>query len=107
MSSLVLMNRITDDAAGGARNPKVSPMWQLILLGTLCPPLLALGGCVAMARPALQQISAGYTGCLPADNQISNVDDALIGATWNATCKGKVYLCSSAQNADHCAPVAQ
>lgn len=41
--------------------------------------------------------SAGYTGCLPAENMISNVNaiDRVGSKTWNVTCKGKVYLCSA------------
>src|SRR5215469_18188199 len=57
--------------------------------------------------------SAGHTGCLPDDNAISNVALNPDGSgTWNATCKGKVYLCSAvALRGDSqsigCAPVAQ
>jgi hypothetical protein len=57
--------------------------------------------------------SAGHTGCLPDDNAISNVALNPNGSgTWNATCKGKVYLCSAvALRGDSqsigCAPVAQ
>jgi hypothetical protein len=39
--------------------------------------------------------SAGYTGCLPEENKISNVIGWAGSETWNATCKGKVYLCSA------------
>jgi len=61
----------------------------------------------------LQMISAGHTGCLPEDNQISNVKMNLDGSgTWNATCKAKSYLCSaflgvSKSESYSCAPVAQ
>jgi hypothetical protein len=57
----------------------------------------------------LQMISAGYTGCQPEDNLISNTVGHLNGSQlWNATCKGKVYLCSGVDTAAHsCAPVAQ
>jgi hypothetical protein len=54
-----------------------------------------------------ERVDAGYTGCLPAENQISNVHDDLGGATWNATCKGKVFLCSGDQNTEHCTPGAE
>jgi len=66
-----------------------------------------------MVTKALQTISAGHTGCLPEDNQISNLNAAADGSgTWNATCKGKAYLCSSflgvGSSASYsCAPVAQ
>ena len=62
---------------------------------------------------ALQMVSAGHTGCLPEENQISNVKMNLDGSgTWNATCKGKAYLCSaflgvSKSESYSCAPVAQ
>lgn len=61
----------------------------------------------------LQMISAGHTGCLPEENEISNVKMNLDGSgTWNATCKGKTYLCSaflgvSKSESYSCAPVAQ
>ena len=57
--------------------------------------------------------SAGHTGCLPDDNAISNAALNPDGSgTWNATCKGKIYLCSAvALRGDSmsisCAPVAQ
>jgi hypothetical protein len=41
-------------------------------------------------------VSSGHTGCLPPDNEISNITvDHTGNGTWNATCKGKVYLCAS------------
>jgi hypothetical protein len=41
--------------------------------------------------------SAGYTGCMPEENKISNVITGYGGGgmTWNATCRDKVYLCST------------
>jgi hypothetical protein len=62
---------------------------------------------------ALQLVSAGHTGCLPDDNEISNVHASRDGSgTWNATCKGKSYLCSAfravgGSQSYSCAPVAQ
>lgn len=86
----------------------------------LCVPAASavLAGCVDMnavaASPDMtnrfQHVSAGYTGCYPADNVISHQDMAW-GGTWQATCKGKTYLCtSSAVNGGgsmSCAPLAQ
>ena len=47
---------------------------------------------------SLQMISAGHTGCQPADNTISNIQMGLNGSgIWNATCNGKTYLCSAFQ----------
>jgi hypothetical protein len=57
------------------------------------------GGCVT---PGLQHVSAGFTGCTPENNVISNVKG--LGATWNATCNGKKYLCTSLNNQTSCAP---
>jgi len=84
--------------------------------------VLAVTGCTAIAdsvanSPAgirhLQLVSAGHTGCLPDDNQISNVSASTDGsATWNATCKGKIFLCSAVGSAGSnaesysCAPAA-
>ena len=75
-------------------------------------------GCVSITNSKLvgrqlQLVSAGHTGCLPDENQISNVNfsSPTGGGTWNATCKGKVYLCSEFSNPGDsesysCAPVA-
>jgi len=57
--------------------------------------------------------SAGHTGCLPDENVVSNVALNPDGSgTWNATCKGKVYLCSAValrgnSQSVSCAPIAQ
>jgi hypothetical protein len=73
--------------------------------------LFSLTGCASMVVKQLQTVSAGYTGCLPDANEISNVNHSLDGSgTWNATCQGNVYLCSAAAAAGsnsesyHCAP---
>jgi hypothetical protein len=61
--------------------------------------LCGAGGCVSlnspMAQEQLRTISAGHTGCMPEDNVISNAVERGSNATWNATCKGKMYLCSA------------
>lgn len=56
-----------------------------------------------------QILSAGHTGCMPQDNQVSLL--AITGdvALWTATCKEKTYLCSGAavvgsSEASSCAP---
>jgi hypothetical protein len=80
--------------------------------------LASIGGCVSASSPLVQEhlkiVSAGHTGCMPDDNVISNVVmlDLAGNATWNATCKGKVYLCTAAGSVGNsesysCAPVAQ
>jgi hypothetical protein len=85
----------------------------LLAVATSC-----LGGCMALAdssivRQKLQMVSAGYTGCVPEENELSNMAPKFDGSgTWNATCKGKTYLCSTiaTSNQDqsyHCAPVAE
>lgn len=92
--------------------------WTIFLLVSV----LGVTGCTAIATsisnsPAgirhLQLVSAGHTGCLPDDNQLSNISASTDGsATWNATCKGKVYLCSAVGSAGSnaesysCAPAA-
>jgi len=85
-------------------------------------PLAALAGaagCVSVDSPSVQErlktVSAGYTGCKPDANVLSNVvqnRDASGSGTWNATCNGKVYLCSSVSIRSesgpfNCAPAAQ
>lgn len=89
-------------------------MWRTsIVIG-----FLGTSGCVSMANsPAvvdkLKIVSAGHTGCLPEENEISNVKASLDGSgTWNATCKGQVYLCSAVATVGNsesynCAPVAK
>lgn len=74
-------------------------------------------GCTSMANmPAVQEklkmVSAGYTGCMPEENELSNLAPRFDGSgTWNATCKGKTWLCSTIATTSaqtyHCAPVAQ
>ena len=45
----------------------------------------------------LQTISAGHTGCLPQDNDITVITMGGDGSgVWTAVCMGKRYLCSSA-----------
>jgi hypothetical protein len=83
--------------------------------------LAASPSCVSMSAPAklaaikpdLQLASAGHTGCLPSENDISNstVSRSDTG-TWNAPCKGRGYLCSAVSSGNQafeysCAPVAQ
>jgi hypothetical protein len=74
------------------------------------PALLSMTGCVSMASLAnspavinqLKIRSAGFTGCAADDNEISNVSPQPNGSgTWNATCKGKVYLCSQGSSEGH------
>lgn len=80
--------------------------------------VLVIGGCASIANSPivvkkLKLVSAGHTGCLPDENEISNVDASPDGSgTWNATCKGKVYLCSAVASLGDsesysCAPVAK
>jgi len=77
-------------------------------------------GCASLSASSpivtdrLKMVSAGHTGCLPDANDISNVAMNLDGSgLWNASCKGKIYLCSavasgSAQSESFsCAPAAQ
>ena len=59
-------------------------------------------GCVSVladspiVQKKLKTVSAGYTGCAPEDNVLSNVAPKPDGSgTWNATCNGKTYLCSA------------
>jgi hypothetical protein len=88
--------------------------FQAILLAAV---LAGLGGCVTANSPMVQEhlkmVSAGHTGCMPEENVLSNVVANLDGSgTWNATCKGKVYLCSAVGSVGNsesysCAPVAR
>ena len=63
----------------------------------------------------LKFVSAGHTGCLPGEIDLSNIDMAqdarsnLWGGLWNATCNGKLYLCTAVRTNNSesfsCAPV--
>jgi len=93
---------------------RTKTLWKLLAIsiaGGAC-------GCTTLANmPAVQEklklVSAGYTGCMPDENVLSDVAPNPDGSgTWNATCKGKTYLCSTIPTAHdsqtyHCAPVAQ
>ena len=83
--------------------------------------LASIPSCVSGSAPAklpaikteLQLASAGHTGCLPSENEISNSNVNVSGTgTWNATCKGRIYLCAAVSSGNQafdysCAPVAQ
>ena len=87
-------------------------------ISVLVVVLSIMAGCVSMAASSpvivrqLKLVSAGHTGCLADENEISNVNASPDGSgTWNATCKGKVYLCSAVASVGNsesysCAPVA-
>lgn len=88
------------------------------MISAVIVTLTCTTGCVYVSAQSpivtsrLQLISAGHTGCTPADNAISNVDAKPDGSgTWNATCQGRQYLCSAVASIDKsesfsCAPVA-
>src|ERR1700722_13396797 len=72
--------------------------------------VLFMTGCVSIGSLANSPVvinqlkirSAGYTGCATEENEISNVNPRPDGSgTWNATCKGKVYLCSQGSSEGH------
>src|ERR1700676_3362226 len=87
---------------------------------TVIAILVAIAGCAGRgalatdptAKRDLQLASAGHTGCLPSENEISDVNVLHEGTgTWNATCKGRIYLCSAVSSGNQvleysCAPVA-
>ena len=70
--------------------------------------LVAATGCTPFSEQA-KVISAGHTGCTPEQLTISNLSNTWPGnVMWNATCNGKVYLCSGVTGKDYsCAPVAK
>jgi hypothetical protein len=90
-------------------------MWRTSVLAVV---FLGITGCVAIANSPvvvkqLKIVSAGHTGCLPGEIEISNVNSSPNGSgTWNATCKSNVYLCSAVASVGKsesysCAPVAK
>jgi hypothetical protein len=59
--------------------------------------LVVTTGCQTVIMDQLKAVSAGHTGCTPDQITISNhqhVGTFGNSETWNATCNGKVYLCS-------------
>jgi len=65
-----------------------------------------------MITDQLKAVSTGHTGCTPDQLTISNHQYNMYGETWNATCNGKVYLCSGVASGKSsedfsCAPVAK
>ena len=81
---------------------------SLILLGLAA----TAAACQSFVQNQLKIISAGHTGCAPEQLSISNFHANTFGGgeVWNATCNGKVYLCSGVagkSSGDYsCAPVA-
>ena len=104
------MNNRLGNASGSSRKQDGSRMKIVVLFGMLGLPFISLCGCVSMASLANSPVvvnqlkirSAGFTGCPTEENDISNVDPRPDGSgTWNATCKGKVYLCSQGSSEGH------
>jgi hypothetical protein len=96
----------------------ISEMKFMSRISPLSAIFLGLTGCASVANSALvvkhlKIVSAGHTGCLPDENEISNVKSDPDGSgTWNATCNGRVYLCSAVASVGNsesynCAPVAK
>ena len=74
--------------------------------------LAATTSCQTIVMDQLKTVSAGHTGCTPDQLSISNHQNTLTGETWNATCNGRVYLCSGAYSGKSsedfsCAPAAK
>jgi hypothetical protein len=100
--------------AAAGRGVTMMPHRRLVL--PLAVVLLGAAGCTSLSSPMaqdqLRMISAGHTGCMPEENVLTNVVARGSDATWNATCKGKTYLCSavaagSNSSSFSCAPVPQ
>ena len=83
--------------------------------------ILTLTGCATLASSIvesqpftneLKAMSAGYTGCLPDNNEVAVISYDTNGhMLWNATCKGKKYLCSTVSttrsDVSSCAPAVE
>ena len=73
------------------------PRWLLLATLALAP---ALANCDATAQ--LQAVSAGQTGCSPADITITDDEPGLGARSWVASCNSETYQCSNGGNAVHC-----
>jgi hypothetical protein len=61
---------------------------------------LSLGGCVAQ----MQQLSAGQVGCPPDEVQVSDDQMHFNSRTWQASCRGKSFFCTSAGGGQYSSP---
>ena len=85
-------------------------MTKIIGRSAVVAVLVATTACQTMITDQLKAVSAGHTGCTPDQLTISNHQYNMYGETWNATCNGKVYLCSGVASGKSsedfsCAPV--
>ena len=78
--------------------------------------VVSLASACQVSDSQLKTISAGHTGCTPDQITITKTQEGIhLGNTtmWNATCNGKVYVCSglngtaSAPGNYSCAPEAK
>lgn len=93
----------------------IRPRLAYALVALLALPLVS--GCIPITlnnpgtRSHYQMLTAGHTGCVPDENQLSNLNIQGSGdGTWNAVCQGKTYLCSvTGQETEivSCAPAAK
>jgi hypothetical protein len=78
----------------------------LVLFSAGCAPMMVNSSFV---QDKLKLVSAGYTGCVPEENVLTNVSAQFDGSgRWNASCKGQTWLCTSVGQVDggaqyHCA----
>ena len=82
--------------------PNIAVLFAALIGATACQ----------VSTEQLKTVSAGHTGCTPEQLTISNYRSSSGGFLWNASCKGKTYLCSevtSGKSSDEtsCAPVMQ
>lgn len=85
---------------------------------TSCISIL-LVGCVTpsnvnkseFAKEKIRYMSAGSTGCLPADMDVEFIEPKWnVHGVWTVTCKSNVYVCSASgvdQNVASCSPLAK
>jgi hypothetical protein len=83
---------------------------KLVRCVVLAGVALTNGACQSMVDNQLKTISAGHTGCTPDQITITKTQQGFHwgdSEMWNATCNGKVYLCSGSGQSYSCAPVAK
>lgn len=69
-------------------------MKSVTLAGALCVILVGCAGMPTLSDER-QQVSSAHIGCAPAEISIVNTG----AATWEATCKAKVFYCTVAPSA--------
>lgn len=62
-------------------------------MGLLTLALVTIAGCAS----AYKSSTSGQIGCREDDIQIENLSQGMVTTTWEATCKGKRFMCTQSK----------